>query len=144
MRLDKLTIKAQEAVQHAQELAAGLGHQEVSSEHVLSALLQQPEGIVPPLLQKLGVPPQEVLAELTRELDKLPKVSGVSGGEYVSQRLKGALDQAWKEAQKLKDEYVSTEHLLLAFTEEKDGPAGRVLKAHGVTRDRVLQALVDV
>lgn len=144
MRLDKLTIKAQEAVQQAQGAAAELGHQEIGSEHVLAVLLQQPEGIVPPVLQKLGVQPQAVYADLALELNKLPKVGGVSGGEYVSQRLKKALDQAWSEAQKLKDEYISTEHLLLAFTEDKDGPAGRVLRQHGVTRDRVLQALVEV
>jgi ATP-dependent Clp protease ATP-binding subunit ClpB len=144
MRLDKFTIKSQEALQQAQETAAELGHQEVGSEHVLAALLAQPEGVVPPLLQKLGVQPAQVAAEVKRELDRLPKVSGVVGGEYLSQRLKKALDQAWSEAQKLKDEYVSTEHLLLAFTEEKDGGAGRALKAHGVTRERVLQALVDV
>ncbi|MGV3724679.1 MAG: ATP-dependent chaperone ClpB [Actinomycetota bacterium] len=144
MRLDKLTVKAQEALQHAQSLAAELGHQEVSSEHVLSALLAQPEGIVSPLMQKLGVQPQNIADELRRELDKLPKVGGVSGGEYLSQRLKRSLDQAWTEAQRLKDEYLSTEHILLAIADEKEGAAGKVLRAHGVTRDRVLQALVDV
>jgi len=144
MRLDKLTIKAQEAIQQAQSLAAELGHQEVSSEHVLAALLAQPEGIVPPLMLKLGVQPQNIAAELRRELDRLPKVGGVSGGEYLSQRLKRSLDQAWTEAQRLKDEYLSTEHLLLAISEEKEGAAGKTLRAHGVTRDRVLQALVDV
>jgi len=144
MRLDKFTIKSQEAIQQAQSLAEQLGHQEIGSEHLLAALLQQPEGVVPPLLQKLGVQPGEVLADVQRELDRLPKVGGVSGGEYLSQRLKRALDAAWNEAQKLKDEYVSTEHLLLAFTDEKDGGAGRALKAHGVSRERLLQALVDV
>jgi len=144
MRLDKLTVKAQEAIQQAQSIAAELGHQEVASEHVLAALLAQPEGIVAPLLMKLGVQPPTVTAELQRELAKLPKVGGVSGGEYLSQRLKKSIDQAWTEAQRLKDEYLSTEHLLLAFAEEKEGVAGKVLRANGVTRDRVLQALVDV
>ncbi|MFN3653645.1 MAG: ATP-dependent chaperone ClpB [Armatimonadota bacterium] len=144
MRLDKLTVKAQEALQHAPSVASELGHQEISSEHLLVALLQQQDGIVAPLLQKLGSQPQQVLAELRTELDRLPKVSGVSGGEYFSQRLKRSLDAAWGEAQKLKDEYVSTEHLLLAITEEKEGAAGKLLRAQGVTRDRVLQALVDI
>src|SRR4051794_35402791 len=144
MRLDRLTVKAQEALQQAQTLAAEYGQQEIGSEHVLLALLEQPEGIVIPVLQKLGAQPEAVLATLRRELDKLPKVSGVVGGEYLSQRLKRNLEQAWTEAQKLKDEYLSTEHLLLAFTEEKDGATGNVLRAHGITRDRVLQALVEI
>ncbi|MCC2669739.1 MAG: ClpA [Armatimonadetes bacterium] len=144
MRLDKLTVKAQEAMQQAQALAAELGNQEVASEHMLAALLAQPEGIVSPLMLKLGVQPQTLVAELRREMERLPKVGGVSGGEYLSARLKRSLDQAWTEAQKLKDEYLSTEHLLLAFTDEKDGTAGKVLRANGVTRERVLQALVDV
>jgi len=142
--MDKLTVKAQEALQQAQSFAAELGHQEVFSEHVLSALLAQPEGIVSPLMQKLGVQPQSVADELRRELEKLPKVGGVSGGEYLSQRLKRSLDQAWTESQRLKDEYLSTEHLLLAMADEKEGAAGKVLRAHGATREKVLQALVDV
>ena len=144
MRLDKLTVKAQEGVQRAQSLAGELGHQEIQSEHLLQALLEQADGIVAPLLQKLGTQPQQISAELSRELDRMPKVGGVSGGEYLSQRLKRSLDHALNEAQKLKDEYISTEHLLLAIADEKEGAAGRVLRAQGVTRDRVLQALVDV
>jgi ATP-dependent Clp protease ATP-binding subunit ClpB len=145
MRADKFTIKVQEALQQAQTLASEHGQQEISSEHLLLALLEQPEGIASPVLQKLGAQPAAVGADLRKEIDRLPKVSGgAGGGEYIAQRLKRSLDQAWGEAQKLKDEYLSTEHLLLAFAEEKDGPAGKVLRAHGVTRDRVMQALVDV
>jgi ATP-dependent Clp protease ATP-binding subunit ClpB len=144
MRTDKFTLKAQEALQQAQTLASELGHQEIQSEHVLMALVEQPEGIVPPILQKLGAAPRQVAAELRRELDRFPKVGGVSGGEYLSQRLKRALDQAWNEAQRLKDEYLSSEHLFLAFADEQQGAGGQVLRSHGVTRDRILQALVDV
>jgi ATP-dependent Clp protease ATP-binding subunit ClpB len=144
MRLDKFTVKAQEALQQAQTLASELGHQEINSEHVLTALLQQPEGIVTPLLQKLGAQPASVQADLKRELDRLPKIGGISGGEYLSQKLKKSLDRAWDEAQKLKDEYVSTEHLLIAFSDEQEGAAGKALRQHGVTRDHVLQALKDV
>src|SRR5687767_10600315 len=143
MRMDKLTVKAQEAITQAQTLAAELGHQEIQPEHVLLTLLQQPEGIVPPLLMKLGVQPTVVAGELFKALETLPKVGGVSGGEYLSQRLKKNLDNAWNEAQKLKDEYLSAEHLLLAFAGD-DGGAGKVLKANGATRERVLQALVGV
>ena len=144
MRMDRLTVKAQEALQEAQTLASGLGHQEIQSEHVLLALLAQPEGIVSPLLQKLGADPGRVRADLQREIERFPRVGGVAGGESLSQRLRKSLERGWDEAQKLKDEYLSTEHLLLAVTEEKDSAAGRVLKTHGITRDRVLQALVDV
>jgi ATP-dependent Clp protease ATP-binding subunit ClpB len=144
MRTDRFTIKTQEALQSAQALAAEMGNQEIASEHVLLTLLEQPEGIVPPILQKLGVQPQAVAGELRREIERLPKVSGTSTGEYLSQRLKRSLDAAGNEAQKLKDEYLSTEHLLLAFTQEQDSAAGKTLRAHGVTREKVLQALVDV
>jgi ATP-dependent Clp protease ATP-binding subunit ClpB len=144
MRFDKFTINAQEAVQQAQSRAAEVGHQEITSEHVLDALLAHSEGIVSPILQKLGVPPAQVAAEIRKELDRMPKVGGVSGGEYLSQRLKGTLDQAWNEARTLKDEYLSTEHILLAIAAEKQGAAGTVLRGHGVTRERLLQALVEV
>jgi len=144
MRLDRLTIRAQEAVQRAQELAAELGNQEIQSAHLLAALVEQPEGIVTPLFQKLGAPPAAVAAELRRELEKLPKIGGVGGGEFLSAGLKRSIEQGWSEAQRLKDEYLSAEHLLLGIADEKEGPAARVLRAQGVTRERVLQALADV
>ena len=144
MRLDKWTIKAQEALQGAQRIAESLGHQEVTSEHALLALMQQQDGIAAPLLQKLGAQPGGVAQELQADLDSRPKVSGVVGAEHVSPRLKRSLDAAWNEAQKLKDEYLSTEHLLLAFTDEKDTAVGRILKTHGITRQRLLQALAEV
>jgi ATP-dependent Clp protease ATP-binding subunit ClpB len=144
MRSDRLTVKTQEALQQAQSLAAELGHQEVSSEHFLAALLGQPDGIVPPILQKLGAKPERVAADLNKELERLPRVSGVSAGEVLAPRAKRSLDQAWNEAQRLKDEYLSTEHLLLAIGDEKEGPASKTLRAHGATRERLLQALADV
>ncbi len=141
MRMDRLTVKAQEAIQQAQNLATEFGQQEFDTPHALLALVQQQDGIVPPLLLKLGAQPGTVAADLRKEIDRLPKVGGVSPGEYISPRFKKALDQAWNEAQKLKDEYVSTEHLLLAIADEKDGVGSKVLKAHGVNRARVLEAL---
>jgi ATP-dependent Clp protease ATP-binding subunit ClpB len=104
MRLDKFTIKAQEALQSAQSMADKLGHQEVLPEHVLAALLDQEEGIIPPLLQKLGADPRAMRAELQQALDRLPKVQGVTGQLYLSARLRQALDRGWDEAQRLKDE----------------------------------------
>jgi ATP-dependent Clp protease ATP-binding subunit ClpB len=144
MRLDKFTVKAQEAIQQAQTLAEQMGHQEIQSEHVLLALLEQPEGIVPPILQKLGAQPSRVTELVRQELKRRPTVTGVVGGEYLSQRLKRSLDVAWQEAQRLKDEYLSTEHLLLAFTQEQEGEGGRILRGEGITHERVMQALVDV
>src|ERR1041385_2672041 len=136
MRLDKFTIKEQEAVQSAQSMADQLGHQEILPEHLLVALLDQEEGIIRPLFQKLGADPRPLRAELQRELDRLPKVSGVSGQIYVSGRLRKDLDRAWEEAQRLKDEYVSTEHLLMALAAAGEGTSSRLLRAAGVTQER--------
>ena len=126
MRLDKLTVKAQEAVQAAQSLADQGNHQTIEPEHVLLALLQQQEGIVSPLLAKLGARPESIARQVQAELDRLPKVRGGSR-QYASERLEGVLTRAWEEAQRLKDDYVSTEHLLIAIAQEKTGPAARIL-----------------
>jgi len=145
MRLDKLTIKSQEALQSAQETAQSYGNQQIEPEHVIHALLRQNEGIVPPIIQKLGADPVQMAASLQTDIERLPRVSGAATGQvYISPRLSAMLTKAWEEAQQLKDEFVSTEHLLLAATSTKDGAIARVLKEAGVTRDRVLQALVDV
>jgi ATP-dependent Clp protease ATP-binding subunit ClpB len=144
MRLDKFTIKAQEALQTAQGMADQLGHQEVLPEHVLAALIDQEEGIIPPLLQKLGVTPRALRTELQQALDRLPKVQGGGGQIYLSQRLRRVLDKAQQEAERLKDEYVSTEHVLMAIAAEGEGAAGRLLRAAGVTEESILKALQDV
>src|SRR5256712_6980947 len=144
MRLDKFTIKAQEALQTGQGMADQLGHQEVLPEHLLAALIDQEEGIIPPLLQKLGVNSRSLRTELQQSLDRLPKVQGGSGQLYLSQRLRRHLDKAQEEAQRLKDEYVSTEHLLMAIAAEGEGAAGRLLRAAGVTEENILKALQDV
>src|SRR5258708_325576 len=144
MRLDKFTIKAQEAIQTAQSRAEKLAQREVRREHVLATLLDQPEGIIPPLLQKLGTDPRAVRAELQQALDRLPKVQGAGGSLYLSSRLSKALDRAQEEAQRLKDDYVSTEHLLMALAAEGEGTAGRLLRTAGVTEERLLKALQEV
>jgi ATP-dependent Clp protease ATP-binding subunit ClpB len=143
MRLDKLTVKAQEAVQAAQSLADQDNHQAIEPEHLLLALLQQQEGVVGPLLAKLGVRPEAVQRQVQGELDKLPKVRG-AGRQYVSPRLEAVLTHAWEEAQRLKDEYCSTEHLLIGIAQEKTDPAARILAAHGVTPEAIYKALVEV
>src|SRR5215210_6587245 len=144
MRLDKFTIKAQEALQEAQGMADQLGHQEVLPEHVLASLVEQAEGIIAPLLQKLGADPRALRTDLQRELDRLPKVQGVSGQLYLSGRLRKDMDRAQEEAQRLKDEYLSTEHLLMALAAEGEGAAARLLRAAGVTEERLLQALQEI
>src|SRR5437867_12723306 len=141
MRLDKFTIKAQEALQQAQTLADQLGQQEILPEHLLATLLDQDEGIIRPLLQKLGADSRSLRQEVQRELDRLPKVQGVSGQLYLSARLRKELDRASDEARRLKDEYLSTEHMLMALAAEEEGAASRLLRAAGVTEERLLQAL---
>ena len=134
MRLDKLTVKAQEAIQAAQSLADQGSHQAVEPEHLLQALLQQQEGVVGPLLAKLGARPEALARQVQTEIEKLPAVRGGAGKQYASQRFEGVINRAWEEAERLKDEYVSTEHLLIAIAQEKGGATGRLLAAAGVTR----------
>ncbi|MFO1518363.1 MAG: ATP-dependent chaperone ClpB [bacterium] len=143
MRLDKFTVKAQEAVMEAQNLAGQNGNQQIEPEHLLLALLDQEEGLTKPILQKLGADPQQIRAQVQADIQKLPKVSG-TGGDYLSAAFKKILDTAQTEATKLKDEYVSTEHLLLATTEVKDSRAARLLRERGITKESLLKALVDI
>ena len=140
MKLDKLTVKAQEALQTTQELARRRDHQAVEPEHLARALLDQTDGIVPALLQRIGAEAKLVSDRVDQELGRLPQVSG--GEQHLSQRLLKSLDRAEDEAKKLKDEYVSTEHLLLGLL--GDAKTGEVFKSSGVTRDRVLTVLKDL
>ncbi|MHB8842274.1 MAG: Clp protease N-terminal domain-containing protein, partial [Candidatus Aquicultor sp.] len=143
MRMDKFTIKSQEALGEAQHLAEGMGHQQVEPEHLLLALIGQQDGIVVPILQKLGVAPGSVTNQINAELGRRPKVSGATAMPYVAAELKRVMDSAFIEAEQLKDEYVSTEHLLLALV-SVDGTAAAIMRALGVTKDAVLKILVDV
>src|SRR3989441_1140939 len=143
MRLDKLTVKAQEALQAAQALADQHNHQAIEPEHLLATLLQQREGVVGPVLAKLGARSEAIERELKVALDTLPAVKGASG-QYLGERTRQALERAQAEAERLKDEYVSTEHLLLALAQERDGAAGRVLAANGVGPEAIYKALVEV
>jgi ATP-dependent Clp protease ATP-binding subunit ClpB len=145
MRFDKFTLKAQEVIQNSQEIASQRGHQQIEPEHLLYAILEQREGIIPPLLGKIGVEEDIIVQELGKALDQLPSVSG--GGidsAYISPRSKAIFDQALKEAKQMRDEYVSIEHLLLAITDDKQGKASKILSAHGLTRDTILKALIDI
>src|SRR5438046_2635403 len=144
IRWDKFTVKAQEAVQRANELASEHGNPELLPVHILAALVEDKEGIVPPVLEKIGIGPQAVLNDLYRELERLPKVSGGAAQPGLSQAANQLLERAFKEADNFKDEYVSTEHLLLAATQLKQNAAQQILSRHGATHDAILKALTAV
>jgi ATP-dependent Clp protease ATP-binding subunit ClpB len=144
IRWDKFTVKAQEAVQRASQLASEHGNPELLPVHLLAALLEDKEGIVPPVLEKIGIGPQATLNELYGEIEKLPKVSGEAAQPTLSANANKLLEQAFKEASNFKDEYVSTEHLLLAITHLKQDAAQQILKRNGATYDAILKALTTV
>ncbi|MBE3109194.1 MAG: ATP-dependent chaperone ClpB [Acidobacteria bacterium] len=143
MRWDQFTVMSQEAVQKAQGRAEEMGHQEIRPEHLLWSFLAQDENIVNSILAKIGAPAAKIRSDIDAALDRLPKVSG--GGETaLSPALRQVLDAARKEADKLKDEYVSTEHLFLAMLKEGTSEAARILRANGVTEEVVLKALASI
>jgi ATP-dependent Clp protease ATP-binding subunit ClpB len=144
MNFNKLTVKAQEAVVDAQNLARGAGNPELTPEHLLLALVRQEGGIVSPILNKLGVNPGAVEAEVAAELAKFSKVGGASADPGMSNALRKAFDSAFQSAETFNDEYVSTEHLLLAIADAKGTTAAQILRKHGVVPDAVLKALQSV
>ena len=143
MRLDKLTTKSQEALQQAQSLAEKRNHQAIDVEHLLFALLGQKEGVVLSLLQKLGAPMSPLTERLQKALDRVPQVTGSTGQAFITPRLKKTIEAAEAEAEALKDDYVSAEHLLLAMLQDS-GETGKILKELGVSRDKILNALVSI
>ncbi|MCD8351595.1 MAG: ATP-dependent chaperone ClpB [Planctomycetaceae bacterium] len=144
MRVDKLTIKTQEALEKAAKIASERHNQEVGPEHLLIAMLEQEEGITPSILKKLGSDPVWLIEKLESILDTKPQVSGVDAGSMMSRDLKSMLEAAWSEAERLHDEYLSTEHLLLAMADKATGSLGSALSTAGVTHQAVLKALEDV
>ena len=144
IRWDKFTVKAQEAVQRASQLASEHGNPELQPTHLLAALLEDKENIVPPVLEKIGIGPQAVLSDVYSQMDKLPKVSGQAAQPGLSNEANNLLEQAFKEASNFKDEYVSTEHLLLAITHLKRDAAQQILAQRGATYDAILKALTVV
>jgi ATP-dependent Clp protease ATP-binding subunit ClpB len=143
MRMDKFTVKAQEALQAAQSLADQHNHQAIEPEHLLRALLEQREGVVGPVLAKLGARPDAILREVNATLERMPKVRGASG-QYLGERTRQIIERAQSEAQRLRDDYVSTEHLFLALAQERDGAAARLLSASGVSAEAIYKALVEI
>jgi len=143
MNMEKYTVKAAEALQEASSIAQRDDHSQIESEHLLYVLLEQEDGIVPPIVEKIGVKPESLLDELDSLLDKKPRVTGQSAQTYMSPLLAKLLAHAEGYAQKLKDDYVSTEHFLLALTESNDA-AGELLRSRGVTLKTVLSALKEI
>jgi ATP-dependent Clp protease ATP-binding subunit ClpB len=141
-RFDKFTLKSQEAVQAAQELAAKGKQQQIEPEHLVAALIDQTEGVVLPILKKLGADPAGVKGDIEQAIGRFPSVEGLVQ-TYVSPRLNKLFEKAEQEAGRLKDEYISSEHLLIAAA-EAEGAAREVLSRHGITKDRIFTALVDI
>src|ERR1700719_742879 len=143
MRIDRFTQKMQEALQAAQDVASQFNHQEITNEHFLTALLDQSDGITQPLLEKIGIQPNQLRERLAAELERRPKVTGAAVDLRLSNDLRSTLDGADKEMSKLKDEYTSAEHYLLALS-AANVPAAKILKELGVTHDKLMQALQQV
>jgi ATP-dependent Clp protease ATP-binding subunit ClpB len=143
LRFEKMTVKAQEAVQRAQEIAANHENQQIEPIHLLAALVTQPDGVVPPLLARLGIRTESLSQEIEREIGRLPRVTGFSQ-QHMGKALNDVLERAFDEAQRFKDEYVSTEHMFLAIAGQDRDPAGQLLKKQGASHDAILQALTSV
>ncbi len=142
MRFDKLTVKSQEVVQEAQSLAIRSNNQQIEPEHLLAAMLKEKDGVAGAMLRKLGASPGAVAGGVTSAIDRLPKVSG--GETYLSNRSRKVLDAAFSEAEQMKDEYVSIEHLLLGISDEKGGEAAAVLGQYGINRETILKVLMEI
>ena len=139
MRLDKFTLRGQEAIQSAIELAERNQHQQVEPEHLLTAMIEQPEGIVRPIVGKLGANVAVILNDTQAAVARFPRVQG--GQQYISPRLTQIFTASQKQADQMQDEFISTEHLLLAIAEEKDGDAGKILRQHGVKKEDLFKVI---
>ena len=144
MRFDKLTIKTQQALQDCQKLTREYNHQEVSSLHFLSALLEQKDGLAVPILKKLEVYPDKLLSDCKLELDKTAKVYGQTANVYISPELQKIFDDSEKEASNLNDTYISTEHILLAMIKNKKSEAGKLFSKYGLTAENFLEVLRSI
>jgi ATP-dependent Clp protease ATP-binding subunit ClpB len=143
MRFDKFTLKSQELIQNAQSLANQYGNQQIEPEHLLSAMLTEKESVAVSIIRKLGISPETITRKAIQAIDKLPKISGVAD-VYISPRSKSVLEAAFSQAAKMKDEYVSIEHIFIALSEEKKGQSSQILNQSGITKDNILKVLMDI
>ena len=147
MRFDRFTERAQEAAQRAAEIIQRYGHNQIDTEHILLALIEQPGGVIPQILEKMNVSPDALVERLDATLRSSPKANIFGGGAgqiFITPRVKRIIDLANEEANRLKDEYISTEHIFLAILTERNTPAARILESAGLTRDRVYDAIQDL
>src|SRR5512139_1613213 len=147
MRFDRFTERAQEAAQRAAEIIQRYGHNQIDTEHILLALIEQPGGVIPQILEKLNVSPEALTERLDATLRTSPKANIFGGGAgqiFITPRVKRIIDLANEEANRLKDEYISTEHIFLAILNERSTPAARLLEGAGVTRERVYDAVQQI
>jgi ATP-dependent Clp protease ATP-binding subunit ClpC len=147
MRFDRFTERAQEAAQRAAEIIQRYGHNQIDTEHILLALIEQPGGVIPQILEKLNVSAEALTERLDATLRASPKANIFGGGAgqiFITPRVKRIIDLANEEANRLKDEYISTEHIFLAILTERNTPAARILESAGLTRDRVYDAIQDL
>jgi ATP-dependent Clp protease ATP-binding subunit ClpB len=143
MQIDKFTLKAQELLSLAQRIASENGHQSIDDIHMMSAMLQQKEGIIIPILKKLEIDVDDLSSKLSNAIARQPKVSGQTAQIYLSPELNNVFNSAFSEAEQLKDEYISTEHILISLT-QSNGEVGKLLRQYGVTKDRIYQILVSI
>jgi ATP-dependent Clp protease ATP-binding subunit ClpA len=144
VNFNKFTIKAQEAVQAASEIAASYGNQQVEPEHLFAALIQEKDSVAISLISKIGTDADSLRIKISSLIDKLPKVSSAtSANQYISQNLSRVLDDSFKTASQLKDEYVSVEHLMIALS-QSDGELGKLLREQGISKEEILTALKDI
>ena len=144
MRFDRFTERAQEAAQRAAEIIQRYGHNQIDTEHILLALIEQPGGVIPQILENLNISSESLVERLDATLKASPKANifGSGAGQiFITPRVKRIIDLANEEASRLKDEYISTEHLFLAILSERNTPASRILESSGLTRDRVYGAV---
>ena len=147
MRFDRFTERAQEAAQRAAEIIQRYGHNQIDTEHMLLALIEQPQGAVPQILEMLNIDADAISERLDYILKTSPKASIFGGGAgqiFITPRVKRVIDLANEEASRLKDEYISTEHIFLAILTERNTPAARLLEGAGLTRDRVYDSVIEL
>ncbi len=147
MRFDRFTERAQEAAQRAAEIIQRYGHNQIDTEHILLALIEQPGGVIPQILERMNVNSEALVERLDATLRASPKANIFGGGAgqiFITPRVKRIIDLANEEANRLKDEYISTEHIFLAILTERNTPAARILESAGLTRDRVYDAIQDL
>jgi ATP-dependent Clp protease ATP-binding subunit ClpC len=147
MRFDRFTERAQDAAQRAAEIIQRYGHNQIDTEHILLALIEQPQGVIPQILEKLSVDMQSLTDRIDEQLRSSPKATIYGGGQgqiFITPRVKRVIDMANKEASRLKDEYISTEHIFLAILSEGNTAISRLLASEGITKDRVYDAIKEI